>query len=100
MGHGVMRDQDPKTESRAGVPSATLTHALGRRIRVLRAEHGWSQETLSALTGLHRTYLSQVERGSLHISVVQLAKIARAFELSVGALLDDSSTPDRSGPGG
>ncbi|MHB1515374.1 MAG: helix-turn-helix domain-containing protein [Acidiferrobacteraceae bacterium] len=77
-----------------------LTHALGRRIRVLRAEHGWSQETLSALTGLHRTYLSQVERGSLHISVVQLAKIARAFELSVGALLDGSSIPRRSGPGG
>ena len=90
MGHGVMRDQDPKTESRAGVPSATLTHALGRRIRVLRAEHGWSQETLSALTGLHRTYLSQVERGSLHISVVQLAKIARAFDLRPGVLIDGS----------
>ena len=90
----------PNTCTQSDALCDVLTHALGRRIRVLRAEHGWSQETLSALTGLHRTYLSQVERGSLHISVVQLAKIARAFELSVGALLDGSSTPDCSGPGG
>ena len=55
-------------------PGDVLTQALGHRIRVLRAEHGWSQETLSALTGLHRTYLSQVERGSLPISVIQLAE--------------------------
>ena len=88
------------TWTQSEVPCDVLTQALGRRIRVLRAEHGWSQETLSALTGLHRTYLSQVERGLLHISVVQLAKIARAFELSVRALIDGSSTPRRSGPGG
>lgn len=90
----------PTTCSQCDEPRDALTRALGHRIRVLRAEHGWSQETLSALTGLHRTYLSQVERGSLHISVVQLAKIARAFALPVGALVDGSSIPDRSGPGG
>ena len=88
------------TWTQSEAPCDVLTQALGRRIRVLRAEHGWSQETLSALTGLHRTYLSQVERGSLHISVIQLAKIARAFEVPVGALVDGSSTPHRSGPGG
>lgn len=88
------------TWTQSEAPRDVLTHALGRRIRVLRAEHGWSQETLSALTGLHRTYLSQVERGALHISVIQLAKIARAFELSVGALVDGSSIPHRPGPGG
>ena len=89
MAHGLMKDPDPKIAPRAG-EAATLTHALGRRIPVLRAEHGWSQETLSALTGLHRTYLSQVERGSLHISVIQLAKIAHAFALRPGVLIDSS----------
>ena len=90
----------PTNWTQSEAPCDALTYALGRRIRVLRAEHGWSQETLSALTGLHRTYLSQVERGSLHISVIQLAKIARAFALPVGALIDGSSTRDRSGPAG
>ncbi|MHB8562637.1 MAG: helix-turn-helix domain-containing protein [Acidiferrobacteraceae bacterium] len=98
MGHNLTWEQDPKTEPQTGEASSLLTQALGRRIRVLRAEHGWSQETLSALTGLHRTYLSQVERGSLHISVVQLAKIAHAFDLRVGVLIDGSGVPGAPGP--
>ena len=80
----------PNTWTQSEAPGDVLTQALGHRIRVLRAEHGWSQETLSALTGLHRTYLSQVERGSLHISVIQLAKIAQAFDLRPGVLIDSS----------
>lgn len=90
----------PNRCSQSEAPCDVLTQALGHRIRVLRAEHGWSQETLSALTGLHRTYLSQVERGALHISVVQLAKIARAFAVPVGALVDGSVAPDCSSPSG
>ena len=90
----------PTTECPSNTTSDRLTHALGRRIRVLRAEHGWSQETLAALTGLHRTYLSQVERGTLHISVIQLAKIARVFALRPGALIDGAVTSEYPGPDG
>jgi transcriptional regulator with XRE-family HTH domain len=74
--------QAPESDAQA------LTRGLGRRIRVLRAERGWSQEVLSALSGLHRTYIGHVERGRAHISVVQLARIARAFGLRPGALID------------
>src|SRR5712692_8230653 len=35
---------------------------LARRLRVLRATHGWSQETLAALSGLHRTYIRPLSR--------------------------------------
>ncbi len=79
--------------------AATLTHALGRRIRLLRAERGWSQEVLAELAGLHRNYIGHVERAELHISVIQLAKIAAAFELRLGALIEGSVASDRSGPG-
>lgn len=82
--------QEPKSDAQA------LTRGLGRRIRVLRAERGWSQEVLSALSGLHRTYIGHVERGRTHISVVQLARIARAFGLRPGALMDG---PDAGDPG-
>ncbi len=68
--------------------AATLTQRLGRRIRILRAERGWSQEVLAELAGLHRNYIGHVERGEIHASVVQLAKIARAFEVRVGTLID------------
>ncbi len=68
--------------------AAILTHTLGRRIRILRAERGWSQEVLAELAGLHRNYIGHVERGEIHASLVQLAKIARAFEVRVGTLID------------
>ena len=70
------------------VDAARVTRALGRRIRVLRAERGWSQETLATLAGIHRTYLGSIERGRVQISIVQLVKIARAFEVRPGILLD------------
>lgn len=68
--------------------AASLTRDIGRRIRVLRAERGWSQEVLAELAGLHRNYVGHVERGEIHVSVVQLARIARAFGLRPGALID------------
>ncbi len=79
--------------------AATLTHALGRRIRALRAERGWSQEVLAELAGLHRNYIGHVERAEIHVSVVQLAKIARAFELRPGALIDGPVAQDLAAPG-
>ncbi|MHB8346135.1 MAG: helix-turn-helix domain-containing protein [Acidiferrobacterales bacterium] len=68
--------------------STVLTRDLGRRIRVLRAERGWSQEVLAELAGVHRNYIGHVERAEIHVSVVQLAKIAQAFGLRPGVLID------------
>ncbi len=78
-------------ERRSVFDTATLTKLLGRRIRILRAERGWSQEVLAELAGLHRNYIGHVERGEIHASVVQLAKIARAFEVPVGALINSQA---------
>ena len=52
---------------------------------------------LSELTGLHRNYIGQVERGTLHISVIRLVRIAQAFELPIGVLIDGPgpTAPDR-----
>lgn len=65
-----------------------LAQRLGRRIRLLRAERDWSQEDLAERAGLHRNYIGHVERGELNISVVQLTKIALAFGVRVGVLVD------------
>ncbi len=80
-----------RTSEQQPLDATALTRELGRRVRVLRAERGWSQEVLAELAGLHRNYIGHVERGEIHVSVVQLARIARAFGLRPGVLIDGRS---------
>lgn len=61
---------------------------LARRVRVLRAMHGWSQETLAELAGLHRTYISNIEHARCGIRLETLDKLARAFNTTAAALLE------------
>ena len=72
-------------DSGAPVRSAAR-QLLARRLRVLRAARGWSQEVLAQLSGLHRTYISSVERTHRNISIDNLEKLAAA-DLTVGDLL-------------
>jgi transcriptional regulator with XRE-family HTH domain len=65
--------------------------ALGKRIRQLRMRTGLSQEKMAARAGLDRTYYAGIERGERNPSVKQLAKIATALDVPIGALFD---TPD------
>lgn len=62
-------------------------NVLAQKLRVLRMTRGWSQERLAAASGLHRTYISLVERGECNISLDNLEKIADAFDLSLPDLL-------------
>ena len=60
---------------------------LGARIRARRSELGFSQDELAHRCGLHRTYVGGIERGERNPSLVNLLKIARAFNLSVAELV-------------
>jgi len=73
-------------DSGAPVRSAAR-QLLARRLRVLRAARGWSQEVLAQISGLHRTYISSVERTQRNISIDNLEKLATAFDLTIGDLL-------------
>lgn len=59
---------------------------LGKRVRELRLRTGLSQEKFAARAGLDRTYYAGIERGERNPSVKQLAKIAAALGVPIGAL--------------
>lgn len=59
---------------------------FGLAIRQRRYELGISQEELSFRAGLHRTYISDIERGSRNTSLENIEKLAKALEISVSAL--------------
>ena len=59
---------------------------LAASVRRLREQHGWSQEELAERSGLHRTYISGLERAARNPTVAVLVKIADAFEVKLGEL--------------
>ena len=61
---------------------------LGSNVRSLREARGWSQEDYADRAGLHRTYVSDIERGRRNPTVTVVEKLARPLEVSPGSLLD------------
>ena len=61
---------------------------LGAGIRALRSQLGWSQEKLAEASGLHRSYISQLERGRRNPTLDVLARLAAALDVKLSTLLD------------
>jgi transcriptional regulator with XRE-family HTH domain len=64
---------------------------LGSNLNKLREEQGYSQESFADHCGLHRTYISGIERGVRNPTVVIIDKIAKALTVPAGTLLDDEA---------
>ena len=64
-----------------------LRMVLARNLRLQRFLRGWSQEHLAEVAGLHRTYVSIIERGQCSVSIDNLDKLARALEVPLASLL-------------
>lgn len=56
---------------------------LGRRIRILRTERGWTQAMLADHAELTREHLSELENGHKEIGVRALEKIAQALGINL-----------------
>lgn len=65
-----------------------LDRLLGVEIQRLRTAKSWSQEHLAEVANLHRTYISQLERGLKSPSVRVLYQIATALGVTMSALLE------------
>ena len=91
-----------KGERRAG--SLVLKHhqqtetslkiGLGAAIRRERSLLGISQGELASRAGLHRTYVSDLERGARNPSIESVEKLARALHISVAKLFERAGNGD------
>lgn len=59
---------------------------FGERVRELRKQKGLSQEQLAFSADLHRTYIGMIERAEKNITLVNIAKIAEALEVTINEL--------------
>jgi len=64
----------------------SLLSVLAKNIRTRRHAAGLTQEGLAERAELHRTYIADVERAARNISILNVARIARALGVSVSVL--------------
>lgn len=64
---------------------------VGINVKKFRKERGLSQEQLAFECGLHRTYISGVERGIRNPTVLVLERIAAALEIPASRLLEEKA---------
>ena len=78
----------PETEDR----KAVFRYVFGRRVRALRTARGLSQEALADLSGLHRTYLSSLERGQRNVGLENVCALAHALGVEASHLFESDPT--------
>ena len=79
----------PKPPRPAAAPGPEGIHRhLGGRVKQLRAERGWSLEALARASGVSRSMLSDIEREQANPTLAVTLRIAQAFGLSLGELLE------------
>lgn len=65
-----------------------IRRQVGRNLKRIRKQKGWSQEQLAFESGLHRTYISGIERGARNPTVMILARIAETLGVEVAELVE------------
>jgi len=65
-----------------------LVKLIGQNIKRRRERHGWTQAELATKVGIHRISLARLEAGGKGPSWALLERLARAFGVKPGRLLD------------
>ena len=82
MVYSIMAESDHGSSHYARV-------AFGRRVRAIREDRRLSQEQLAEIAGIHRTYISSVERGQRNIGLDNILTLAAALQVPVADLFKD-----------
>ena len=72
-----------------------ILKVFGNNLRWYRLQKGLSQEKLAELSGLHRTYISSIERNRRSISLENIQRIADALEIETSNLFIDNDNRER-----
>ena len=65
-----------------------IKEQVGNRIKELRKRLGLSQEEFAFKCEMDRTYITSLERGKRNVSLENLDKIAKAFDMSLSEFFD------------
>jgi transcriptional regulator with XRE-family HTH domain len=63
---------------------------FGSSVRARRSQLKINQAELAHRAGLHRTYVSDIERGERNVSLENILRLAAALQISVAALFEEA----------
>jgi transcriptional regulator with XRE-family HTH domain len=63
-----------------------IRERFGFALKTRREELGLTQEEFAERAGIHRTYLSDVERGTRNISLLNIERVAFALSITLSKL--------------
>lgn len=78
-------------KAKSSIPETSpeaINENLGRRVKKLRADRGWSLEELATASGVSRSMLSEIEREKANPTLTVTFRIARAFGLTLQELIE------------
>lgn len=61
----------------------SILKKFGHRLKEIRNNKNLSQEKLASIAGLHRTYISDIERGNKNVSLQNIEKLSKALRVKV-----------------
>ena len=64
-----------------------IRQRLGRNVRRGRSEQRLRQEAFAHEAGIHRTYVSDIERGARNSTITVVEKLATSLNFALGRLL-------------
>lgn len=69
--------------------SKHILNLFAHNVQKRRKELGLSQEKLAERAGLHRTYIGMIERSEKNITLLNIARIAKALDIEIQKLFED-----------
>jgi transcriptional regulator with XRE-family HTH domain len=87
----------PRTSVNPTAPSPapkqdSINEDLGRRVKKLRGDRGWSLEELASASGVSRSMLSEIERERANPTLSVTYRIACAFGLTLQDLIESADS--------
>lgn len=68
--------------------------AIGKKVRLERLKHGWTQEELAEKLDLHPSFIGQLERGIKAASFKTLKRLSQVFGISSSEFLNEGDNKE------
>ena len=65
-----------------------ISAKFGKRVRAIRLKKKISQADVANLLGVHRSFVSQIERGVVNMSLKNIERLAKALKVPMRELIE------------